>query len=164
MCLIYYLFFQYINTMRGEMTIRDRRKCFFYVFDERENEAGSCGVINGRWTQRSSLTISSTFLSSDAAETITTSSALSILAPFDFNPVAVANLPPVSTSSLFDLVMETLNFFFFFFVRCRVAWSLVEVFFFFLHSAPKKPSNVDFITGVFGKGKGGLWSRKFQNH
>lgn len=59
-------FFQYINTMRGEMTIGDRRKCFFFnVFDERENEAGSCRVINGRWTQRSSLTFSMTFLSSD---------------------------------------------------------------------------------------------------
>lgn len=39
-------FFQYINTMRGEMTIGDRRKCFlgfffpFNVFDESENEAG----------------------------------------------------------------------------------------------------------------------------
>lgn len=51
MCLIYYLFFQYINTMRGEMTVGDRRKCFFSrshslslspfnVFDESENEAG----------------------------------------------------------------------------------------------------------------------------
>ena len=38
---------------------------FFNVFDERENEAGSCRVINGRWTQRSSLTFSLTFLSSD---------------------------------------------------------------------------------------------------
>lgn len=33
------------------MTTGDRRKCFFfffYVFDESENEAGSCRVINGR--------------------------------------------------------------------------------------------------------------------
>ncbi len=93
-------FFQYINTMRGEMTIGDRRKCFFFnVFDERENEAGSCRVINGRWTQRSSLTFSLTFLSSDVLK----QSQPHPHSPFcPFASLFLANLPDIHLESLWS--------------------------------------------------------------
>lgn len=99
-------FFQYINTMRGEMTIGDRRKCFFFMFLMRgKMKLGSCGVINGRWTQRSSLTFSLTFLSSDVLKQ-------SQPHPLSFCPLRFARsslISQISTSGLFDLLMETPN-------------------------------------------------------
>lgn len=49
MCLIYYFFSpQYINTMRREMTIGDRRKCFFFMFLMRvKMKLGAAGSLMG---------------------------------------------------------------------------------------------------------------------
>lgn len=51
MCLIYYFFFSppiHKYNAEGNDYWRQEEMFFFYVFDESENEAGSCRVINGQ--------------------------------------------------------------------------------------------------------------------
>lgn len=52
MCLIYYLFFSIHKYNAGGNDYWRQEEMFFFflfnVFDESENEAGSCRVINGR--------------------------------------------------------------------------------------------------------------------
>lgn len=73
---------------------------------------GSCGVINGRWAQRSSLTFSLTFPSSDAPKQSAPHPPAPPLPPLRLCPRAVAVpslISPISTSSLFDLLMENIQ-------------------------------------------------------
>lgn len=112
MCLIYYLFFQYINTMWGEMTIGDRRKCFFLMFLMRgKMKLGAAGSLMGD-EHRGHLSHSLWHFTH-------------LTCWNNHNLIRIPHSSPllrcfsvifqISTSSLFDLLMETSNF-----VRCQL--------------------------------------------
>ena len=120
-------FFQYINTMRGEMTIGDRRKCFFLMFLMRgKMKLGAAGSLMGdehRGHLSHSLWHFSHLTCWNNHNLIRT---LSHSAP---SPRRSSLIFQISTSRLFDLLMETSNF-----ARCQFAVACLSS---ALHILPK---------------------------